>query len=74
VLRELIEHENIRDRVHTLRDLAAELLLECDAEVLATHLRAFQRHVNQHMHLENNVLYPRAIAIENSLRHPAPVY
>jgi regulator of cell morphogenesis and NO signaling len=74
VLREYIEHENVRDRVHTLRDLAAELQLECEVDVLAMHLRAFQRHLNQHMHLENNVLYPRAIAIENSLRHPAPVY
>jgi regulator of cell morphogenesis and NO signaling len=74
VLRELIEHESVRDRVHTLRDLAAELLVDCDVSVLAAHLRTFQRHLNMHMHLENNVLYPRAIAIENGLRHPAPVY
>lgn len=74
VLREFIEHESIRDRVHTLRDLAAELLVNCDVEVLSTHLRAFQHHLNMHMHLENNILYPRAIAIENGLRHPAPTY
>jgi regulator of cell morphogenesis and NO signaling len=74
VLREFIEHESIRDRVHTLRDLAAELLLECEVDVLAGYVRAFQWHLNQHMHLENNVLYPRAISIENRLRHPAPVY
>lgn len=74
VLREFIEHESIRDRVHTLRDLAAELLAGCDVSVLAAHVRAFQRHLNMHMHLENNVLYPRAIAIENGLRHPAAVY
>jgi regulator of cell morphogenesis and NO signaling len=74
VLREFIEHEGVRDRVHTLRDLAAELLVSYDVEVLSCHLRAFQRHLNMHMHLENNVLYPRAIAIENGLRHSAPVY
>lgn len=74
VLREFIEHESVRDRVHTLRDLTAELLVDCDVQVLSMHLRAFQRHLNMHMHLENNVLYPRAIAIENGLRHPAPVY
>jgi regulator of cell morphogenesis and NO signaling len=74
VLREFIEHESVRDRVHTLRDLAAELLVDCDVEVLSTHLRVFQRQLNMHMHLENNVLYPRAIAIENGLRHLAPVY
>jgi regulator of cell morphogenesis and NO signaling len=71
VLREFVEHETIRDRVHTLRDLTADLLLDCDIHVLASHLRAFQHHLHEHMHLENNVLYPRAIAIENGLRHAA---
>lgn len=74
VLREFIEHENVRDRLHTLRDLAAELLVDCDVQVLFMHLRAFHGHLSMHMHLENNVLYPRAMAIENGLRHPAPVY
>ena len=72
VLREFVEHETIRDRVHTLRDLTAELLLDCDVHVLALHLRNFQHHLHEHMHLENNVLYPRAIAIENGLRHSQP--
>lgn len=74
VLREFVEHESVRDRVHTLRDLAAELLINCDVEELSMRLREFQRHLNMHVHLENNILYPRAIAIENGLRHPAPVY
>lgn len=72
VLREFVEHETIRDRVHTMRDLTADLLLDCDVQVLALHLRTFQHHLHEHMHLENNVLYPRAIAIENGLRHAAP--
>src|SRR5688572_21538443 len=72
VLREFVEHETIRDRVHTLLDLAGDLLLECDVHVLATHLRTFQHHLHEHMHLENNVLYPRALAIENGLRHSQP--
>jgi regulator of cell morphogenesis and NO signaling len=71
VLREFLEHENVRDRVHTLRDLTADLLLDCDVRVLAAHLRELHHHLNQHIHLENNVLYPRAIAIENGLRHSA---
>ncbi len=69
VLREAIEHEDLRDRVHTLRDLANELLLDYELTALSLHLRTFQRHHHEHMHLENNVLYPRAIAIENELRH-----
>jgi len=72
VLREFVEHETIRDRVHTVLDLAGDLLLECDVHVLAKHLRTFQHHLHEHMHLENNVLYPRAIAIENGLRHSQP--
>jgi regulator of cell morphogenesis and NO signaling len=69
VLREVIEHEDLRDRVHTLRDLVNELLLDYELATLSLQLRTFQRHHHEHMHLENNVLYPRAIAIENELRH-----
>lgn len=69
VLLDFIEHEDLRDRVHALRDLANELLLDYDLPELNLHLRTFQRHHHEHMHLENNVLYPRAIAIENGLRH-----
>ena len=73
VLREFIEHEGVRDRVHMLRDLTAELRVSCDVEAMSTELRTFQRQLNFHMHLENNVLYPRAIAIENELRHHSSV-
>ncbi len=69
VLREVIEHEIIRDRVRDLRDLAGELPLDDGIAALRLDLRTFERHLHEHMHLENNVLYPRAIAIENALRH-----
>jgi regulator of cell morphogenesis and NO signaling len=69
VLREAIEHESLRDRLHALRDLANELLLRCEVPAINTALRALQKQLHQHMHIENNVLYPRAIAIENGLRH-----
>ena len=69
VLREVIEHEIIRDRVRDLRDLAGELPLDDGIALLRLDLRTFQRHLHEHMHLENNVLYPRAIALENALRH-----
>lgn len=69
VLREVIEHESLRDRLHALRDLANELLLCCEVPAVNLALRALQKQLHQHMHIENNVLYPRAIAIENGLRH-----
>ena len=69
VLLEVIEHESLRDRVHSLRDLANELLLRCEVPAINMALRALQKQLHQHMHIENNVLYPRAIAIENALRH-----
>lgn len=71
VLRELVEHETFRDRLRTLRELA-ERLPQCEAvQVLREDLRQFSREVHRHMHLENNVLYPRAIEVENSLRRGA---
>jgi regulator of cell morphogenesis and NO signaling len=70
VLLELIEHESFRDRVHALRDHVSNILHECEVSALSRHLDTFERHLHRHMHLENNVLYPRAIAIENALRHP----
>jgi regulator of cell morphogenesis and NO signaling len=71
VLLELIEHESFRDRVHALRDHVSTVLHEHDVTALSRHVDTFERHLHRHMHLENNVLYPRAIAIENALRHRA---
>jgi hemerythrin-like domain-containing protein len=48
-----------------MRELAARV--EPDGELYAA-LRKFSRSIHEHMHLENNVLYPRAIEIENRLR------
>ena len=69
VLRDALEHEDLRDRVHGLCDLAHELQGEYEIAPLLTALHDLQRRLRQHMHIENNILYPRAIAIENSLRH-----
>jgi regulator of cell morphogenesis and NO signaling len=71
VLRELVEHESFRDSLHTLRELAARLPGDGAVRKLRDDLRDFSNEVNRHMHLENNVLYPRAIEIENGLRRTA---
>jgi regulator of cell morphogenesis and NO signaling len=71
VLRELVEHETFRDRLRTLKELAQRLPANTAVNALRNDLSAFSEEVNRHMHLENNVLYPRAIEIENGLRRPA---
>jgi regulator of cell morphogenesis and NO signaling len=72
ILREMIEHEELRDRLRTMRELACRLP---DIATGVTHLRAalrqFSRVVHHHIHLENNVLYPQAIEAENTLRRMA---
>ena len=68
VLRELVEHETFRDRLRTLNELAQRLPANESVKALRNALQSFTDEVNRHMHLENNVLYPRAIEIENGLR------
>ena len=69
VLREMIEHEALRDRLRTMRELACRLPdIAGGVAQLRAALREFSRVVHHHIHLENNVLYPRAIEAENALR------
>lgn len=68
VLRELIEHEFYRDTLDKMAILADRLPSTPAADELRAQIRLFRREVHEHMHLENNVLYPRAIEIENTLR------
>ncbi len=71
VLRELVEHETFRDRLRTLRELAQRLPTHESVSAFRNDLHSFSTEVHRHMHLENNVLYPRAIEIENGLRRTA---
>ena len=71
VLHELVEHETFNERVRTLQILAQQLPEDVVVMFLRKELRTFARELHVHMHLENNVLYPRSIEIENELRRPA---
>jgi len=69
VLQEMIEHEALRDRLRTMRELACRLPdIARGVAPLRAALREFSRAVHHHIHLENNVLYPQAIEAENTLR------
>jgi regulator of cell morphogenesis and NO signaling len=72
ILRELVEHEALRDRLRTMRELACRLPdIAGGVARLRAALREFSRVVHHHIHLENNVLYPRAMDAENALRRAA---
>jgi len=68
VLREMVEHEMFREKLRTMRELAWQLPETEAARDLRACLGACSREVHQHIHLENNVLYPRAIALENAVK------
>jgi len=68
VLREMVEHEAFREKLRTMRELAWQLPPNPAVLDLRSRLRACSREVHQHIHLENNVLYPRAIALENAVK------
>jgi regulator of cell morphogenesis and NO signaling len=73
VLAELVEHERVHGRLRTMGELALQADSDCCTIKLRRALRQFSRQVHYHVHLENNVLYPRAIAIENDLRRELSV-
>jgi regulator of cell morphogenesis and NO signaling len=66
VLREHVEHRMVCERLRTMVELSARLQLQNGD--LYRELLAFSRPIHRHIHLENNILYPRAIEIENRLR------
>lgn len=68
VLREMVEHETFREKLRTMRELAWQLPPSEAVLDLRARLSACSREVHQHIHLENNVLYPRAIALENAAK------
>ncbi|MCM2314679.1 MAG: DUF542 domain-containing protein [Thermoanaerobaculia bacterium] len=72
VLIEFLEHDVIDEKLRTMRELTADYRLPSDAprSVLAlwADLRKFDRHLQRHIHLENNIVYPRAIAMESGAK------
>jgi regulator of cell morphogenesis and NO signaling len=68
-----LEHQTVGDEMAAIRDLAGDYTTPPDA--CATYaacfaaLAAFEADLHRHVHLENNVLFPRAVAAEVRLQH-----
>ena len=66
----VMEHDSAGDILRELRTATADYKLPEDActsyRTLYTGLLEFEADLHQHIHLENNILFPRAISMENS--------
>ncbi|MDT4966119.1 MAG: regulator of cell morphosis and signaling [Acidobacteriota bacterium] len=66
----MLEHETVGSLLRDLRDASAEYSVPADGcisyQTLYQALGEFEGDLHQHIHLENNILFPRAIAMENA--------
>lgn len=79
ILIEFLEHDVVAEKLRTLREITHDWQLPPRApktlKTLWSDLRQFDRSLQRHMHLENNILYPRTIALEaraGSMRELVP--
>ena len=67
----IMEHEASGQALEKIRDVTKDYAVPSDActsyQALYQALPAFAADLHQHIHLENNILFPRAIELENSL-------
>jgi regulator of cell morphogenesis and NO signaling len=63
------EHEFVGDAMAEIREVTGGYAVPDDAcgtyRVCLQELAAFESDLHAHVHLENNILFPRAIAIES---------
>lgn len=66
----MMEHDSAGDALRELREVTKNYALPADACVsystLYSAIQEFERDLHQHIHLENNILFPRAIATEDA--------
>ena len=66
----VLEHDNAGAVLHEIRKLSGDYRVPPDGchsfQALYEGLTSFESDMHQHVHLENNVLFPRAVAIEDA--------
>lgn len=67
LLVEFVEHDVVHERLVKVRELTLRLRGRADDETIAA-LERFDLLTHRHIHLENNVLIPRVIDLENRLK------
>lgn len=67
----VLEHDNAGAALHEMQNLSGGYQLPQDAcnsyRALYDGLKSFESDMHQHVHLENNILFPRAVALEDTL-------
>ena len=65
------EHDNAAHALEKMRELTADYTLPADAcptfAALCDGLQAIETDLHEHIHLENNILFPRAVALEDGI-------
>lgn len=66
----MLEHDNAGEILRGIRDASQNFQVPEDGcpsyELLYQGLKAFEEDLHQHIHLENNILFPRAVEMEDS--------
>ena len=66
----MAEHDSAGEALRTLRELSSNYIVPADGcisyQTLYKALEEFEMDLHQHIHLENNILFPRAIELEGS--------
>lgn len=66
----MMEHDTAGELLRELRKLSADYKVPADAcisyQTLYRAVEAFEQDLHQHIHLENNILFPKAIALETA--------
>lgn len=66
----LLEHDNAGTALQKMRGLSSNYQLPADAcnsyRALYDGLKSFESDMHTHVHLENNILFPRAVAMEDA--------
>jgi regulator of cell morphogenesis and NO signaling len=69
----MMEHDTAGQILRELRVLTSDYKVPADAcisyQTLYQALENFEKDLHQHIHLENNILFPKALNLENALRN-----
>jgi len=65
------EHQSAGDALHKIRELSNDFTFPPDAcntfKALYSELKEFEEDLHKHIHLENNILFPKSIKLEEEL-------